>query len=202
METFEAYLIPGGDVEVNFMECRKTILLDSPKGLDFAVELIDELKRYYPTMLVAVEQKIKRENRSLFAMMRQNTSLYASRMAHTVCGCCFGERDDIPDYDGSRFHMERPDKCRDIKFCPWCGYSGRNRDSFMVICGAKREYGFTPTERRIALLVKKGYVNPSVIAGAMGIAPKSVNNFLTSIYKKTATAGMPELINLIKDENI
>ena len=72
----------------------------------------------------------------------------------------------------------------------------------MVVCGAKREYGFTPTERRIVLLAQKGFVNPSVIAEVMGIAQKSVWNHLTSIYRKTGMEGMPELIIRIQYENI
>lgn len=202
MDKFEAYLVPGGDIEIYLMDKGRTFRLDSEEGIGFSAELIGELERYYPTMLVAAAQKIRRENRSLYSMMMNNRRLYLTHMTHTVCGCCFGERDDIPDYDGESFRMERPDKCRDARYCPWNGYCGRNSDSFMVICGAKREYGFTPTERRIALLVKKGYVTPAVIAGAISLTQKNVWNHLTNIYRKTGTAGMPELITKIYHENI
>lgn len=202
MRRFEAYIIPGGEIEIQLTDTRGTFLLESAEGHAFASELLDEVRRQHRTMLVAAEQKIKQGNRQLFAMMQQNRSLYNSRMAHEICSCCFGERDEVPDFDGERFRMERPQGCRMAKFCPWNGYLDRNRDSFMVVCGAKCEYGFTPTERRIVLLVQKGYVNPSVIAEALGIAQKSVWNHLSAIYRKAGVEGMPELIVRIQYENI
>lgn len=202
MERFEAYLVPGGDIEVFLVDRGRTFRLDSAEGMEFSAELIGELERYYPTMLVAAGQKIRRENRSLYSMISCNRRLYLSHVAHTVCSCCFGERDDIPDYDGESFRMERPDKCRDARYCPWNGYAERNAGSLMVICGGRREYGFTPVERRIALLVRRGYVSPPVIAGAMALTQKSVWNHLTNIYRKTGTAGMPELITRLYHENI
>lgn len=202
MRRFEAYLIPGGDIEICYPDTRETILLDSEEGLSFAGELIEHLECCYPTMILAVEQKIKRENKSLYAVMKSNRTVYLRNVVQTVCACCFGERDRTLDYDGCRFNTEYPDKCRDFKYCPWNGYAERNADSFMVICGAKREYGFTPSERRLVMLVKKGYVNPSILASAMSVTQKSIWNYLNSIYKKTGVAGMPELINLVKDENI
>ena len=202
MKKFEAYIIPGGEVEVQLTDTRETFLLESEKGHSFAFDLLDECSRQHPMMLRAVEQKIKQGNRTLFSMMQNNRALYATRMAYTICSCCFGERDDVPDFDGIRFRLERPKGCRDAKFCPWNGYLERNKDSFMVVCGAKREYGFTPTERRIVLLAQKGFVNPSVIAEVMGIAQKSAWNHLTSIYRKTGVEGMPELIIRIQYENI
>lgn len=202
MKRFEAYIIPSGEVEIQLTDTRETFLLESVDGHAFASELLDEVRRQHRTMLVAVEQKIKQGNRQLFAMMQQNRALYNSRMAHEVCVCCFGERDEVPDFDGIRFRMERPKGCRAEKFCPWNGYLDRNRDSFMVVCGAKREYGFTPTKRRIVLLAQKGYVNPSVIAEALGIAQKSVWNHLSAIYRKVGVEGMSELIVRIQHENV
>lgn len=202
MRKFEAYIIPGGEVEILLTDTHETFLLESVEGHAFASDLLTEIRHRYPTMLVAVEQKIKCGNRTLYSMMKQNRSLYNSRMAHEVCACCFGERDEVPDFDGERFRMERPKGCREAKFCPWNGYSERNKDSFMVVCGAKREYGLTSTERRIALLAQKGYVNPSVIAEVLGIAQKSVWNHLSNIYRKVGVDGMPELLIRIQYENI
>lgn len=202
MKKFEAYIIPGGEVEIQLTDTRDTFLLESVEGLSFASDLMDELHRQHPTMLLAVEQKIKQGNRNLYAMMKQNRSLYVSRMAYAVCSCCFGERDEVPDFDGERFRMERPKGCREAKYCPWNGYLQRNADSFMVVCGAKREYGFTPTERRIALLAKKGFVNPSVIAEALGIAQKSVWNHLSAIYRKAGVENMSEFIIKVQYENL
>lgn len=202
MKKFEAYIVPDGDVEIQWMDTREVFRLESEAGFAFAQELLAELRRQHPTMLRAVEQKIKQSSKSLYALMKQNAHLYRTQMVHTVCSCCFGERDDVADFDGQRFRMERPKGCRDAKHCVFNGYSERNKDSFLVICGAKREYHFTATERRIVLLVKEGCVNPSAIAEKMGIAYKSVKNMLTSIYRKAGVAGMPELTNQIAYENI
>lgn len=202
MRKFEAYIIPGGEVEIQLTDSKETFLLESEKGRSFAFELLDECKRQHPTMLRAVEQKIKQGNRSLFAMMQQSRGLYVTRMAHTICSCCFGERDEVTDFDGERFRMERPKGCRDAKFCPWNGYADRNKDSFMVVCGAKREYGLTPTERRIVRLAKDGFVNPPVIAEVMSLTQKSVWNHLSEIYRKVNVSGMPELLIKIQHENI
>ena len=202
MKRFEAYIIPGGEVEIQLTDSHETFLLESETGVMFASELMDELRRQHPTMLLATEQKIKNGNRSIYALMKQNRTTYLLRMAHQICSCCFGERDEIPDFDGQRFRMERPKGCREAKYCPWNGYLDRNRDSFMVICGAKREYGLTPTERRVATLAKQGFTSPIVIAEAMGIAQKSVWNHLSSIYRKVGVENMSDFIIRTKDENI
>lgn len=201
MNQFEAYIIPGGEVEVQDHQGH-TFTIESERGLMFAAELVSELRLQHPTMLLAVEQKIKRNNKQLFAMMKQSHRIYLSQVAHTVCSCCFGERDEVPDFDGIRFRMERPNGCREAKYCPWNGYAERNKDSFMCICGAKREYHFTPQERQIVLLAKKGFVNPAIIAEALGLAQKTVWTHLTDIYRKTGTDGMPALINRIAYENV
>lgn len=204
MKKFEAYLTPDFQVEVNFPDEGRTILLESVEGRDFARELVAEFGRLHPKAMVAVEQKVKQSNRSLFAMMRENRSLYVMQTAKVICSCCFGERDHIADYDPAlqRFRMERPKGCREAGQCPWNGFHERNRDSFFVVCGAKREYGFTPTERRIVLLAKQGFVNPSVVAEVMGVTQKSVWNALSSVYRKTGTGGMPELLMRVKDEMV
>ena len=202
MKKFEAYIVPGGELEFQLTDSRHTFLLESEEGRMFASDLLSEFSRLHPTALLAAEQKIKQGNRPLFAAMQKNRGLYNLRMAHTICSCCFGERDDVPDFDGQRFRMERPTGCRDAKFCPWNGYHPRNADSFMVLCGAKREYGFTQQERRAVRLVQKGYVSPATIAEVLCISGKSVKNMFTSIYRKAGVAGMPELIVKIQHENL
>ena len=202
MEKFEAYINPQDEVEIFFPDSSRTIQLESPEGLTFAVELVKMLRDRYPSMLLAVEARFSAYNSSLAAMMGNSAALYAQNVIHTVCSCCFGERDHVFDYDGKRFRMERPSGCRLAKFCPWNGYAERNRDSFMVICGAKREFGFTPQERRVALLIRQGYTDVDVIASAMSLAPKTVRNTLCNIYVKCGCDSLPDLINLLHDENI
>lgn len=202
MKKFEAYLTPEGEVEVRFPVEGETILLDSARGRDFAAELIQAIRARYPYMVMAIEQKVKHDNRSLHATMMQNTTTYTQVVGHTICACGFGERDELLDFDGERFHFEYPRQCRQAKYCPWCGYRKGNEDRKMVICGARREYGLTPQERRAALLVQQGFTAPAVIADVLCVTQKSVWNILSNIYRKTGCEGMPELLIRLKDERL
>lgn len=202
MKPFEAYITPDDAIEIYFPDERRTVCLDSEDGLAFAFELVEMLRERYPSMLLAVEARFRVINASLFAIMQQNRAVYVNNIIHSVCSCCFGERDHVLDFDGERFRMERPTGCRQAKYCPWNGYAERNKDSFLCICGAKREYGFTPQERRVALLIRKGYTEPDVIAQAMGIAPKTVRNMICSCFAKVGCNSLGQFINIIKDESI
>lgn len=199
MEPFEDYISQNGEVTITLPDSGEQFLLSSPRGTSFAHELLQEIGKQHPTMIKAVEQKHKLMNKKMFAAMQANRKIYVERMAHTICSCCFGEMGDVLDYDGEKFRMEYPRQCRDMKFCPWNGYAERNNDSFMVICGAKREFGLSPQERRVCHLVQAGYVSRSLMADVMKLSSDSLHKFLNKIYGKTGVSGMAELINLLKD---
>lgn len=202
MKKFEAYIELKGEMGIVLPDSGERFLLDSNKGYEFAVELLGEIAKHYPTMLKAVEQKIKTGNRSLFTMMLQQPRMYATRMSHQICSCCFGELDDSFDFDGDKFNLEYPRQCRELKFCPWNGYLDRNKDSFMVICGAKREFGLSLQERRVLLLVQSGITNLDVIADVMQLTKASIHKFMLKIHQKTGVTKLPDLINLVKSERI
>lgn len=202
MNKFEAYLVKGGEMEVTLPDTGDRFLLDSEKGYLFAVEFLDEVSVRYPSMIKAVEQNIKLGNKSLYATMMQNRRMYVNLMTHQICSCCFGEWDEQCDFDGKNFNMEYPKGCRYMKSCPWCGYAERNKDSFMVICGAKREFGFSHQERRVALMVQNGVLKIEAIADVMQVTKSNISNLLFKIYKKTGTSSIAELLNLVKDERI
>lgn len=202
MRKFEAYISFDGSIEITTVEPRASFFLDSHDGYGFGEELLKEISVRYPTMIKAVEQHIKLYNNSLLAVIRQNRRQYVLRVVHIILSCCFGELDHELDFDGTRFKMEYPRQCRCQTFCPWNGYADRNKDSFMVICGAKREFGFTPQERRVLHLIQSGTINPSTIADVMQLTKSSIQNFMNRIYKRTDTSNLAELINLIKDERI
>lgn len=202
MKQFEAYMTPEGEVEVRFPVEGETVLLDSVRGREFAAELIQAIRSEYPHMVAAIEQKVKHDNRSLSAAMMQNPSLYTQVVGHTICACGFGERDELLDYDGTRFHFEYPRQCRQAKYCPWCGYRAGNEERKLVICGARREFGLTPQERRAARLVQQGFTSPAVIADVLCVTQHSVHNILSNVYAKTRCEGMPELLIRLKDERI
>lgn len=202
MKKFEAYIELKGEMGIVYPDSGERFLLDSDKGYAFANELLEEIGKRYPTMLKAAEQKIKMGNHSLFSMMGQQPRLYATRMSHVICSCCFGELDDSLDFDGKKFNLEYPRQCRDLKFCPWNGYLERNKDSFMVICGAKREFGLSSQERRVLLLVQSGITDLNVIADVMQLTKASIHKFMLKIHQKTGMEKLADLINLIKNERI
>ena len=202
MKKFEAYMTPEGEIEICFPMEGETILLDSIRGREFAAELIQTIRSNYPHMITAIEQKLKHDNRSLYALMMKDTSLYTQMVGYTICACGFGERDEQLDFDGENFHFEYPRQCRAIKFCPWCGYRKEKENCKTVICGARREFHFTPQERRVALLVQKGCTLPELIANELCITTKSVWNILSNIYTKVNCRDIAELITRLKDERI
>lgn len=202
IEPFESYIGRNGNNEIELLSDGERFQLDSDKGIAFASDLLDALKKRHPTMISAVEQKMKHTNKALFSAMKENHRLYFIHMAHTVCSCCFGELDDMPDFDGTCFNMEYPRQCRDFRYCPWNGYAERNKDSFMVICGAKHEFGFTPQERKVALLIQKGITNYDVLADLMCLSYASIHKFIHSLHKKTDTATTSELAKFLQDKRI
>jgi len=202
MRKFEAYISLNGITEITTAEPKTSFTLESQEGYEFGEELLKEISSRYPTMIKAVEQHIKLYNNSLFAVIKQNRRQYVLRVVHIILSCCFGELDHELDFDGTRFKMEYPRQCRCQTFCPWNGYADRNKDSFMVICGAKREFGFTPQERRVLHLIQSGTTNSGMIADVMQLTKSSIQNFMNRIYKRTGTTNLAELINLVKDERI
>lgn len=201
MERFEAW-IDGGNVVVHLMDSGKLLTTDCEELRQFFSELIGLMREQYPYLIRAVESKIRLSNRSLYTLMQQHPNLYNYYMARQICACCFGERDDVPDYNGERFRMERPQACRDMELCPWCGYRKGSQDKKFVICGARRDYGLTPQERKVVELVRQGVLRPEQMSLLLCITQKSVWNLLSSIYKKTNVSDLPELVYRIDHDSL
>ena len=72
----------------------------------------------------------------------------------------------------------------------------------MVICGAKREFGLSPQERRVLLNVQNGILSLEVMADIMCLSKASIWKFMTKIHEKTGAKTMPELVELVKEERI
>ncbi|MDD3037951.1 hypothetical protein [Bacteroides sp.] len=202
MDRFEAHIIAGGEVEIRLLDKGEFFLLDSDRGMEFSSALLREIGLQYPSMIKAVEQKIKQGNRSLYAVMKEQRRIYLNRVVYTICSCCFGEEDEQPDFDGMRFNMEFPRQCRDAKYCPWNGYSERNKDSFLVVCGAKREFGLSSGERRVLLNLQNGITNIEIMADVMCVTKANIWKYMTNIHKKTGVKTLPELVELVREERI
>lgn len=197
MEPFETWIAHEGNVMVQLMQSKVTFLLDSPEGTDFAQELLPLITAHYPSLIPAVEQRLKLINPKLFSAMKLNRHLYLKHVVDCICSCCFGELGPTLDYDGEVFRMEYPRQCRNLKLCPWNGYATHNKDSFCVICGAKREFGLTKQERRVALLIKQGYTAWSLLADVMQCSESNIHKLVNHIHTKTATKGMADLVHLL-----
>lgn len=202
MEPFESHIGRNGYPEIELLNTGERFTMGSPQYVTFSFSLIEELEQKHPTVLLAVEEKLRKANKQLFAVMKENKRLYVQHVTHTVCACCFGELDNDPDFDGENFNMEYPRQCRDLILCPWNGYSERNKDSFMVICGAKHEFGFTPQERKVAKLIQSGKTNYEELSGLMDLSYASIHKFIGILLKKTGTSSTAELSNFLKNKRI
>lgn len=198
LKPFESSLQPGGDILIRMTGDGKCFLVGSAEGADFCALLIEEMEKRHPSVIRSAEQKIRLANRSLYAVMMKDLRTYRVNISRIILSCCFGENDEIPDWDGKEFHFEYPRMCRDAVFCVWNGYSERNKDSYKVICGAKAEYGFTQQERRVVLNINRGITDLGTIADVMGLSKASIWKFMTSIYRKTETSSLPDLVSKIK----
>lgn len=198
LKPFESSLQPGGDILIRIIGSGSCFLLSSSEGVEFAALLIEEMEKRHPSVVRSVEQKIRLTNRALYSVMMKDVRTYRMNVARVIFSCCFGENDETPDWDGKEFHFEYPRMCRDAIYCIWNGYSERNKDSYKVICGAKAEYGFTQQERRVVLNIVRGITDLGTIADVMGLSKASIWKFMTSIYRKTETTSLPDLVSKIK----
>lgn len=173
-------------------------MFDSAEASDFIASLIEEMEKRHPSVLRSAEQKIRLTNRSLYAVMMKDLRTYRVNVARIILSCCFGENDEQPDWNGKEFRFEFPRMCRDAAYCIWNGYSERNKDNYKVICGAKAEYGFTQQERRVVLNIQRGITDLGTIADVMGLTKASIWKFMTSIYRKTETTSLPDLVSKIR----
>lgn len=194
LKKFESSLQSGGEIIIVFAEDKQSFLLDSPEGRSFAIDLLNEIRARHPSVIKAAEQKLRLLNKTLYSLMLKDNILYNKNISKVILSCCFGENDERLDWDGEKFNFEFPRMCRDATYCAWNGYAERNKDNFNVICGARDEFGFTVQERKVVLLLQKGVTDLSTVADIMCLTKASIWKFLTSIYKKTDTKALPELV--------
>lgn len=202
MEKFASHIVRNGEIEIILLNNQQRFLLESTEGELFASNLLEHMQTIYPQTIIAAEEKMKIQNKTLFSIIKQNKFLYTQKIAHILCACCFGELDERPSYDGEQFYMKYPRMCRNFKYCPWNGCSEQNKNSFKVICGAKRDYGFSSQERKVVLMVQEGKIKINVIAEEMGLTNASIHKFMLKIHQKTGVDSLAELIHLIKFQKI
>ena len=173
LKPFESSLQPGGEILIKIVGEGTCFMFDSAEASDFLASLIEEMEM-------------------------KDLRTYRVNVARIILSCCFGENDEQPDWNGKEFRFEFPRMCRDAAYCIWNGYSERNKDNYKVICGAKAEYGFTQQERRVVLNIQRGITDLGTIADVMGLTKASIWKFMTSIYRKTETTSLPDLVSKIK----
>lgn len=199
---FEAYIDPSGDVRVRNLDMGSEFTLDGKEGYAFAELMIEEFARRYPSAIKALEQRFQLREPQEWRLMQQNRRIYLTRMVWQLCACCFGELDGQPDYDGEQFHCEEPRGCRERSRCPWCGYSERNSETQLTICGMKRDWHFSERERQIARLIQSGLVRPEAIADLLNVSLEGIRASIKNMCAKVGVTGMAELLFKIKDERL
>lgn len=199
---FEAYIDADGEVKVRNLDLATEFTLGTREGYEFAEVMITEFGQRYPSAIKALEQRFQLRESQEWKVMLQNRRLYVTRMVWQICACCFGELDGQPDYDGHTFHCEEPRGCRERSRCPWCGYTERNADTQLCICGMRRDFHFTERERQIARLIQAGMVRPEPIADLLNVSLDGIRASIKNMCAKAGVTGMAELLFTIKDERI
>ena len=77
-----------------------TVKNDGKTGIDFVEEYLDEMKKNYPSHLVAADQLLQIRLGRSYKTIRNLRSRYLSELALVSLNCCFGREDDIPDHEG------------------------------------------------------------------------------------------------------
>ena len=199
LKRFEASILFNGEILIYIIDENRTFTLSSSEGKEFAYELLEKMKILHPSVIKAAEQKLRLYNKASFSALLNDKTLYNEKISRIILSCCFGESDENPDWDGEKFNFEFPRMCRDITICPWNGYSKKNKDKFNVICGAKSEFGFTSQQRKVVLYIQSGITDLGKIADLLGVTKANIWKFMTSIYRKTETTSLSELIHKISD---
>lgn len=199
---FEAYIDADGEVKVRNLDLTTEFVLSSKEGYEFSELMIEEFASRYPSAIKALEQRFQLREPKEWKQMQQNHVHYLTRMVWQICACCFGELDGQPDYDGEQFHCEEPRGCRERSRCPWCGYSARNTDTQLTICGMRRDWQFTDRERKIARLIQSGLVRPDAIADVLNVSLEGIRTSVKNMCGKVGVTGMSELLFAIKDERL
>lgn len=77
-----------------------TVKNDGKTGIDFVEEYLDEMKKNYPSHLVAADQILQMRLGRSYKTIRNLRIRYLSELALVSLNCCFGRVDDIPDHEG------------------------------------------------------------------------------------------------------
>ena len=127
-----------------------TVKNDGKTGIDFVEEYLDEMKKNYPSHLVAADQLLQMRLGRSYKTIRNLRSRYLSELALVSLNCCFGREDDIPDHEGPEDFNTEHTHCPMRYNCPFNGFNPAFKDKKEVCCNPVYEYGLTPTHAAVA----------------------------------------------------
>lgn len=104
-----------------------TVKNDGKTGIDFVEEYLDEMKKNYPSHLVAADQILQMRLGRSYKTIRNLRSRYLSELALVSLNCCFGREDDIPDHEGPEDFNTEHTHCPMRYNCPFNGFNPASR---------------------------------------------------------------------------
>lgn len=104
-----------------------TVKNDGKTGIDFVEEYLDEMKKNYPSHLVAADQLLQIRLGRSYKTIRNLRSRYLSELALVSLNCCFGREDDIPDHEGPEDFNTENTHCPMRYNCPFNGFNPPSR---------------------------------------------------------------------------
>ena len=110
-----------------------TVKNDGKTGIDFVEEYLDEMKKNYPSHLVAADQLLQMRLGRSYKTIRNLRSRYLSELALVSLNCCFGREDDIPDHEGPEDFNTEHTHCPMRYNCPFNGFNPAFKDKGGVL---------------------------------------------------------------------
>lgn len=179
-----------------------TVKNDGKTGIDFVEEYIDEMKKNYPSHLVAADKLLQARLGHSYRTIRTMRSRYLSELALVSLSCCFGKEDEIPDCEGPEdFNTERTG-CPMRYNCPYNGFNPAFKDKKEVCCNPIFECGLTPTQAIVADKLVNTSLTYEEIADEMGCSYSNIDNMRKRIFAQIGVSTRPELIQVLKGKRL
>ena len=179
-----------------------TVKNDGKTGIDFVEEYLDEMKKNYPSHLVAADQLLQMRLGRSYKTIRSLRSRYLSELALVSLNSCFGREDDIPDHEGPEDFNTENTHCPMRYNCPFNGFNPAFKDKKEVCCNPVYECGLTPTQAAVANMLVNTSLTYEEIADEMGCSYSNIDNMRKRIFAKLGVATRPELMLTLKGKRL
>lgn len=179
-----------------------TVRNDGKNGIDFVEEYLEEMKKNYPSHLVAADQILQMRLGCSYKTIRNLRSRYLSELALVSLNCCFGREDEIPDHAGPEDFNTEHTHCPMRYNCPFNGFNPAFREKKEVCCNPVYECGLTHTQAVIADKLVNSSLSYEEIADEMGCSYSNIDNMRKRIFEKIGVNTRPELTHVLKGKRL